>query len=88
MRPGHRQFVEEHEELAEGLKEGPAGQQADALVGVDLAVGDHLLLHRGQHAQLDLLLLVEQLHWVRLVELDGRPVHLPPQSPHLDFCPL
>lgn len=50
VRPGDRQFVEEHEELAEGLKEGPAGQQADALVGVDVAVGDHLLLHRAEHA--------------------------------------
>lgn len=74
--PGDGQLVEEHQELAEGLKEGPARQQADALVGVDGPVGDHLLLHGGEHAQLDLLLLAQQLHGIRLVELDGRPVHL------------
>lgn len=58
VRPRDRQLVEEHEELAEGLEEGPAGQQADALVGVHRPVGDHLLFHRCEHAQLDLLLLI------------------------------
>lgn len=61
------------------------GQQTDALVAVDVAVWNHLLLHRGEHAQLDLLLFIELLHRVRLVELDSRPIHLPPQKPHLDF---
>lgn len=87
VRPGDRQFVEEHQELAEGLKEGPAGQQADALVGVDLAVGNHLLLHRGKHAQLDFLLLVELIYGVRLVELDGRPIHLPHKA-HIEIFPF
>lgn len=85
MRSGDGQLVEEHQELAEGLEEGPAGQQADALVGVHGPVGDHLLLHRGEHAQLDLLLLAEHLHRIRLVELDGRAVHLRPQ---MDRCRL
>lgn len=78
MRPGHGQLVEEHEELPEGLEEWPSGQQADALVGVDGSVGDHLLLHCGDNAQLDLLLLAQQLHRVRLVELDRGTVDLQP----------
>lgn len=57
VRAGDGQLVEEHQELAEGLKEGPAGEQADALIAVYWPVGDHLLLHRGEQAQLDLLLL-------------------------------
>ena len=61
VRPRDGQLVEEHQELAEGLEEGPAGEQADAFVGVHGPVGDHLLLHRGEHAQLDLLLLAQQI---------------------------
>lgn len=78
MRPGHGQLVEEHEELPEGLEEWPSGQQADALVGVDGSVGDHLLLHCGDNTQLDLLLLTQQLHRIRLVELDRGTVDLQP----------
>lgn len=78
MRPGHGQLVEEHEELPEGLEEWPSGQQADALVGVDGSVGDHLLLYCGDNAQLDLLLLAQQLHRIRLVELDRGTVDLQP----------
>lgn len=70
------QLVQEHEELAEGLKEGPAGEQADALVGVYGSVWDHLLLNSGEQAEMDLLLLAQQIHWIRLVELDGGSVHL------------
>lgn len=70
------QLVEEHQELAEGLEEGPAGEQADAFIGVYRPVGDHLLLHRAEHAQLDLLLLTQLIHWIWLVELDGWSVHL------------
>lgn len=70
------QLVEEHEELAERLEEGPAGEQADALVGVDRPVGDHLLLHCGEQAQLHLLLLTEEIYGVGFIELDGRAVHL------------
>lgn len=70
------QLVEEHQELAEGLEEGPAGEQADAFIGVYRPVGDHLLLHRAEYAQLDLLLLAQLIHWIWLVELDGWSVHL------------
>lgn len=52
------QFVEEHEELAERLEEGPARQHTDALVGVDGSIGDHFLLHCSEQTQLDLLLLI------------------------------
>lgn len=31
--------IQEREELAESVKEGPVGEQADALVGVDRALG-------------------------------------------------
>lgn len=79
MRAGDGELVEEHQELAEGLIEGPAREQADAFIGVHGPVGDHLLLHRGEHAQLDLLFLAKHLHRIRLVELDGRAVHLRPQ---------
>lgn len=79
MRAGDGQLVEEHQELAEGLEEGPAGEQTDAFIGVHRPVGDHLLLHRGENTQLDLLLLAQQLHWIWLVELDGRSVHLRPE---------
>lgn len=79
VRAGDGQLVEEHQELAEGLEEGPAREQTDAFIGVHRPVGDHLLLHRGENAQLDLLLLAQQLHWIRLVELDGRSVHLRPE---------
>lgn len=70
------QLVEEHEELAERLEEGPAGEQANALVGVDRPVGDHLLLHGGEQAQLHLLLLTEEIYGVGLIELDGSTVYL------------
>lgn len=70
------ELVEEHQELSEGLKEGPAWEQTDAFIGVHRPVGDHLLLHRGEQAQLDLLLLAQQIHWIRLVELDSWSVHL------------
>lgn len=65
------ELVEEHQELVEGLEEGPAGEHADAFIGVYGSVGDHLLLHRGEQAQLDLLLLAQLIHWMWLVELDG-----------------
>lgn len=71
VRAGDGELVEEHQELAEGLEEGPAGEQANAFVGVYGSVRDHLLLHRGEQAQLDLLLLAQLIHGMRLVELDG-----------------
>lgn len=39
VRAGDGVTVEEGEELAEGVEEGPVGEQADALVGVDGAWG-------------------------------------------------
>lgn len=71
MRARDGELVDEHQELAEGLKEGPAGEQTDAFIGVHRPVGDHLLLHRGEKAQLDLLLLAQQICWIWLVKLDG-----------------
>lgn len=39
MRTGDGIAIEECEELAESIKEGPVGKQTDALVGVDRAWG-------------------------------------------------
>lgn len=39
MRPGDGVAVEECEKLPEGVKERPVGEEADALVGVDGALG-------------------------------------------------
>ena len=76
VRAGDGELVEEEQKLPEGLEEGPAGEQADALVGVDGPVGDELLLHGRQEAQLLLLPLAQLVHGVRLVELDRRAIHL------------
>lgn len=78
MRAGDGELVEEDQELPEGLKEGPAGQQADAFIAFHGPVGDHLLLHGGEQTQLDLLLLAQLIHRMRLVELDRCSVHLEP----------
>lgn len=66
-----RQLVQEHQELAEGLEERPAGQEADAFIGVDRPVGDQLLLDGGEQPQLDLLFLAQQIHRIWLIKLDG-----------------
>lgn len=76
VRPRDGELVEEEQKLPEGLEEGPAGEQADALVGVDGPVGDELLLHGCQQAQLLLLPLAQLRQRVRLVELDGGAVYL------------
>lgn len=76
MRARDRKLVDEPEELAEGFKERPVGEQADAFVGIYRTVWDHLLLHCSEEAQLDLLLFTQKVHWVRLVELDSRSINL------------
>lgn len=77
--------VQECEELAEGVEEGPMGEQADALVGVHGArggggvggVGGAGWLWVGaQQTQLGALLLAQTLLGEGLVELDGRSVDL------------
>lgn len=76
MRPRDGELVEEEQKLPEGLEEGPAGQQTDALVGVDGPVGDEFLLHDRHQAQLLLLPVAQLIQRVRLVELDCSAVHL------------
>ena len=83
--------VEECEELAKNIKEGPVGEQADALVSVDRAgacgstIGGRSRGDRGGgggllqiqvQAQLCELPVGQTLLRVGLVELDGSSVHL------------
>lgn len=91
VRAGDRVAIEECEELAESVEEGPVGEQTDALVGVDWALGCGAVggCHRGiggggggfvwilvQEAQLGALQISQTLLRVGLIELDGSTVHL------------
>lgn len=58
------------------MVEGPARQETDALVGVDGAVGNGLLLHGCKESKLDLLLLSQVICWVELIELDACTIDL------------
>lgn len=62
--------------MFESLEEGPARQKTDALVGVDCAIGNGLLVHSCKESKLDLLLLSQVICWVELVELDGCTIDL------------
>lgn len=83
--------IEECEELAESVEEGPVREQADTLVGVDWAraavcgaagASGHTAGGRGfvwvgdQETQLGKLLISQALLWVGLIELNGSTVNL------------
>lgn len=91
VRAGDGVAIEEREELAESVEEGPVGEQADALVGVDRALGCGAVGGRrrgvggggggfvriwAQEAQLRPLLISQTLVRVGLVELNGGTVDL------------
>lgn len=58
------------------MEKGPARQQTDALVGVDRAIGNGLLVHSCKESKLDHLLLSQVTCWVELIELDGCTIDL------------
>lgn len=72
--PGDGVSIQECEKTPEGLEKGPVGEEADALVAMDTpgSVVEVGLLQ----AQLGALPVGQALLGVRLVELDGCPVHL------------
>lgn len=80
MRAGDGVSIQECEELPEGIEEGPVGQQADALVGVDGAartgrvrVGKLFCTQKAQPAE---LLVCQAFRRIGLIELDGSAVNL------------
>ncbi len=82
--------IEECEELAESVKEGPVRKQTDTLVGVDRAWGVSAAVGgchrsvggrgfvwiRAQETQLGALLISQTLRRVGLIELNGSTIHL------------
>lgn len=68
--------VDKHEELAEDIEERPVGQDTDALAGLQRAASHGPSVHHAQQPQAQALLLRQPLPGKRLVELDGRPIHL------------
>lgn len=76
VRPGDGVSVDESEELLEDGEEGPVGQDADALLGVETAAGDGPAVHHAEQAEPDVLPLGQKIPGKRLVELDGSAVDL------------
>lgn len=78
MRPGDGVSVEERQKASEGLKEGPVGEEADALVAVNTPGPVGSEAQAGQ-AELRALAVGQALLRVRLVELDGCSINLQPR---------
>ena len=76
VRPGDGVSVDEGEELLEDGEERPVGQDADALLHLQAAVGDGPPVDHAEQAEPDALPLRQQLPGERLVELDGGAINL------------
>lgn len=76
MRPRDGVSVNEGEELLEDGEEGPVGQDADALLHLEAAVGDGPSVDDAEEAEPHALSLRQQLAGKRLVELDGCSINL------------
>lgn len=68
--------IDERQELLEHIKERPAGQDADALLGLDGLAPHRPLVHHTEEAEPLALLLTQVLPGVLLIELDGSTVSL------------
>lgn len=76
MRSRDRKFVEKHQKFAERLKERPAGEKADAFIGVHRLGYDKFLAHCSDEAQLHKLFLSKLFHWIRFIKLDSCTINL------------
>lgn len=76
MGSGDGVSVDEGEELLEDGEEGPVGEDTDALLHLQAAVGDRPPVDHAQQPEPHALPLRQQLPGERLVELDGRSVNL------------
>lgn len=76
MGSGDRVSVDEGEELLEDGEEGPVGEDADALLHLQAAVGDRPPVDYAEQPEPHALPLRQQLPGERLVELDGCSVNL------------
>lgn len=68
--------VDKGEKLLEDGEEGPVGEHAHALLDLHRPAGDGPPVHHAYQAETHPLPLRQSLPGVRLVELDGRAVHL------------
>ena len=76
MGPGDGVSVDEGEKLLEDGEEGPVGEDADALLHLQGAVGDGPAVDHTEQAQPHALSLRQQLPGEGLIELDGCSVDL------------
>lgn len=68
--------VDKGEKLLEDGEEGPVREHAHTLLDLHRPAGDGPPVHYAYQAKTHPLSLRQSLPWVRLVELDGRAVHL------------
>ncbi len=76
MRSGDGVSVDEGEELLEDSEEGPVGEDTDALLHLQAAVGDGSPVDHAEQPEPHALPLGQQLPGEWLVELDGCSVNL------------
>lgn len=76
MGSGDGVSVDEGEELLEDGEEGPVGEDTDALLHLQAAVGDRPPVDHAEQPEPHALPLRQQLPGERLVELDGCSVNL------------